>query len=185
MIDHLRQTFEESHTAVVFLYCNYKEREDHTLPNLMASILHQLLQSLPSVSEEIRLLYNHHKKRMTRPSLNDLSALIRGRVAAYSKVFLVVDALDECTEDSRSDLVTEVHRLPVGVHFLCTSRFVPDIENIFRAASRIEIRANDEDVRRYLEAQLQKESRLKRHVDAEPHLREEIVSTIIVKVQGM
>ena len=172
----------------MFVYCNYKERDDHTPSNLMASLLQQLVQSLPnprSIPAQVRSLYDHHKRRMTRPSINELSGLIRAMVAQFSKVFLILDALDECTEDTRSDLVMEIHRLPSNLFFLCTSRFAPDIEDVFRDAPKIEIRANDADVRKYLEAQLQKESRLKRHVDAEPNLLEEIVSTIIVKVQGM
>lgn len=185
MIDHLQQIFQAPDIAVVFIYCNYKEREYHNPLNLLASLLQQLVHGLGSIPVQVRSVYDHHKRRMTRPSLNELSALIRATVAQYSKAFLVVDALDECTEDTRSDLVMEIHRLPSNLYFLCTSRFAPDIEDVFRDAPKVEIRAHDDDVRKFLRAQLQKEGRLKRHVDAEPNLLEEIVNTIVVKVQGM
>ena len=185
MIDHLQQAFQAPDVVVAFIYCNYKEREHHNPLNLMASLLQQLVHGLPNIPAQVRSAYDHHKRRLTRPSLIELSALIRAMVAQYFRVFLVLDALDECTEETRSDIVLEIHRLPPNLSFLCTSRFAPDIEDIFGNTPQVEIRAHDEDVRKFLQAQLQREGRLKRHVDAEFNLRDEIVDTIVLKVQGM
>jgi hypothetical protein len=49
----------------------------------------------------------------------------------------------------------------------------------------MEIRASDADVRMYLQNQIEKEGRLKLHIQADPSLRNTIIDTIIKKSQGM
>lgn len=99
----------------------------------------------------------------------------------------MIDALDECseTDHTRTNLLMEIRKLPSNLHLLCTSRFFSDIDEIFKDTPRIEIRASNTDVQKYLEAQIEKEGRLKRHIDTDPSLLEEIVDTIIARVQGM
>jgi hypothetical protein len=75
--------------------------------------------------------------------------------------------------------------LPPTANLLVTSRHVLSIEDKLNQSPRLEIRASDMDVRIYLEDRIQKESRLRRHVQADPNLRNSIIDTIVKKVQGM
>ncbi|KAF8244499.1 hypothetical protein K440DRAFT_558746, partial [Wilcoxina mikolae CBS 423.85] len=68
---------------------------------------------------------------------------------------------------------------------LVTSQHIVTIESEFRNAAHVEIHASEKDVRRYLEGRIERESRLVRHVKADPGLKETIINTIVEKAKGM
>jgi hypothetical protein len=49
----------------------------------------------------------------------------------------------------------------------------------------MEISASNEDIRKYLEGWILRESRLVRHIGADSTLKEAIISTIVKKAKGM
>ena len=122
---------------------------------------------------------------MTRPNLNEIVGLIRELCQDFPRIYLIIDALDEANEEIRSELVAELLRLKSELRFLCTSRFLEDIRDIFSNNPRIEIYAHKDDVQQYLTAHVMKEGSLKHHVDAEPRLLGEIVEIILAKTEGM
>lgn len=67
----------------------------------------------------------------------------------------MVDALDECpTSDCCQDtFISEILALQAatGANIFATSRHVPEIAEKFMGALSLEIRANDGDVRKYVE----------------------------------
>ena len=63
-----------------------------------------------------------------------------------------------------------------------TSRFIPDITEEFKGSPSLEIRANDGDVRKYLDGHM---SRLRPFVSRKPDLQEEIKTQIVKAVDGM
>jgi hypothetical protein len=66
-----------------------------------------------------------------------------------------------------------------------TSRHSSTIEREFEMAGRLEIRASDHDIRRYLEDRIKAEHQLVRLVQKYPDLQENIISTILEKAKGM
>jgi hypothetical protein len=42
------------------------------------------------------MLYNRHKDKRTRPSLDEILGVLQTVAAAYSRIFMIGDALDEC-----------------------------------------------------------------------------------------
>jgi hypothetical protein len=136
---------------------------------------------------EVRKFYKTHLALVTRPSLTDYSQLLQLIVARFSKVFLVIDALDESNESdgTRSCLVNEVRKLPSTLHLLCTSRHIPDIEQQFSGSALQEVRASDKDVENYLIERIKQSVRLKKHVIADPPLLDVITKNIVAKVDGM
>jgi hypothetical protein len=85
--------------GIAFLYCNYKEKEVQTTVNLVSSLLQQLTQRQPDIPSRLRLLYEQHSGRKTRPKLAECSELLHIELTACSKAFIIVDALDECDEN--------------------------------------------------------------------------------------
>jgi hypothetical protein len=187
VVDYLEQTINEQGIGVAFIYCNYKEKTNQTAVNLVASLLKQLVQAQSVIPSKLRWLYEQHIGRNTRPTLVECSELLHMELAAYSKVFIIVDALDECDETSgaRRDLITRLLRLPPNVSLMITSRDVPSIQHKLSHFCRLEIRASDADVRTYLERRIEREERLARHVEADPALRHTILETIMKEVKGM
>jgi hypothetical protein len=92
--------------------------------------------------------------------------------------------LDEYPEAHRRILLDTLAAIGV-VSLLLTSR--PNIapETFFPTVPVLEIRAREEDIRRYIEAHIQASSRLSKHVQVRPELRGEIESKIIGNVDGM
>jgi hypothetical protein len=73
------------------------------------------------------------------------------------------------------------------LHLLITSRpqISADIERNFVDAARLDIYANPEDIKMYLEGRINKEVRLKNNVEEDPTLKDEIIETIVKKAEGM
>jgi hypothetical protein len=191
VVDHLWKTFQDGMTSsgqgtgVVFLYCNYRRREEQGATNLLAALLKQLVTGRPSISE-VRALYDTHTVRGTRPSLEDISRLLRSAIGTYSRVYIVIDALDECRNDdgTRRVLFSEIRHLQslCDIRLMATSRFIPDIEQEFKGASKLEIRASDEDVGRYFDSQM---FRLPDFVLRNTKLQQLIKEGIIEAADGM
>lgn len=189
VVRHLEQTFEREtdDVRIAYIYCNYKEPNQSSV-NLIASLLQQLVQMDSHVSDEIIELYNRHIKKRTRPSLQEYSAVLQSEVRRISKNFVVIDALDECTESGgvRESLLREVKHLQPRLYLLVTTR--PNISNIvyaFEDAAVLEIHAIEEDIKRYIQDRLKTEVILKNHIKKRPGLETKITATIIENVKGM
>jgi hypothetical protein len=157
-IDRLCQIAPSENIGVAYVYCNYKSQSDQSVNALLAAILKQLVQSRPSIAEPVLQLYNRHSTKRTRPSLDEFFTALQSVCSKYSRVHVVVDALDECTnqDGAQGRLIAKLRELQHGsdIHLMVTARFIPDIEQQFRSASRLEVRASDEDVRRYIAGQM-------------------------------
>lgn len=187
MIDYLKHKINEQEIGIAFIYCNYREREKQTTVNLVASLLKQLIQTKLVIPSKLCSLYKQHIRRKSRPTLVECSELLYLELAACSRAFIIVDALDECdeTRGTRSDLISQLLRLPSSTSLMITSRDVPSIQLELSRFCRLEIRASDADVKTYLEGHIEREERLKRHVQADPALRNTILDTIVKKVEGV
>jgi hypothetical protein len=144
-----------------------------------------LVDQLPRIPDGVRSLYEYHQPRRTRPSEDILSTQLQSTASAFSKVFVVVDALDECSETIREELIAKIRRLPTNLQLMCTSRHLRSIEDYFVDSLQLEIRASDADIAAYIRAHIQCSKRLKRHVKGELALGEDIVNTIVDKARGM
>ena len=189
VVDYLDWSMKLEDIGLAYVYCNYKEQEEQTVTNLISSIVQQLVQRHDDVPEEIMSLYRHHIRRQTRPMLGEWSKLLQSEVNRFSNVFIVVDALDECPEDgTRESFLTEIKRVQKvqpSVRLFVTSRPSPTIEAEFETANRLEIRASDADVQRYLEQRIATSSQMARHVRKDSSLQGNIVNAILEQSKGM
>lgn len=83
------------------------------------------------------------------------------------------------------DFVRAVQSLSPQVKILCTSRFLTTFQEYFSEYARLEISAQNEDIRAFAVSQIQKQFRLAKHVRAEPALKDRIIKKIIEESQGM
>jgi Cdc6-like AAA superfamily ATPase len=174
--------------AVAYAYCSYKRQHEQTLVNLLATLLRQLLQEQPNLPTAFQSLYQRHFHKNTRPSVEELRILLHSVTEAYSKVSIVVDALDECTNDDRtrdsllSELFLLQSRSRATVSLFFTTRFIPEILDQFKYCVRRVIRASDHDINKYLDSHI---SRLTPCVARKNDLQDEIKTKIIEAVDGM
>jgi hypothetical protein len=104
----------------------------------------------------------------------------------YARTFIIIDAMDECrvSDGDHRRLLSEIFNLQAktATSVFATSRMIPEITKEFEGCISLEIRANSNDVRGYLNGKM---SRLRPFVLRNPTLQEEIKTDIIEAVDGM
>ncbi|SCO18809.1 related to nucleoside phosphorylase [Fusarium fujikuroi] len=172
--------------GIAYIYCNFRRQHEQKIDDLLASVLKQLTQCRSSLPESVKTLYDRHKTKRTRPSLDEILGLLQSVSAIHSRVFIIVDALDECLaiNGCRRRFLSELFNLQTrhGINIFATSRFIPEIVDRFETKLSIEIRASPDDVARYLEGHMGQLPSFVRH---DRQLQEEITTTISEAVDGM
>ncbi|TVY13189.1 hypothetical protein LARI1_G009203 [Lachnellula arida] len=97
VVDELTARFANDPTiGITYIYCNFRRQDEQKIDGLLASLLKQLAESRLSLLVIMKELYNRHETKRTRPSLKEVSDALQAVTASYSRVFIIVDALDEC-----------------------------------------------------------------------------------------
>ncbi|RAO66282.1 uncharacterized protein BHQ10_002294 [Talaromyces amestolkiae] len=187
VVDHLYKIFYSDATiGIAYIYCNFKRQEGQTADFLFLSLLKQLVQQSPSIPDSVRALYDVYVNKRTPLSFDEVSRAVYSVIATYSRVFIVIDALDECqaTDGSRSRFLSEIFNLQLksGASIFATSRFISDITDRFKGNINLEIRASDEDVGRYLDGNI---SKLPAFVGRNQDLQNKIKTAVIKAADGM
>jgi len=128
---------------------NHLETEQSVL-NLITSLLKQLVQDYTAINEVLSMLGPEAQR--------------------FSKVFIVVDALDECPEvdGTRARLLAALQTLQGTFNLLVTSRDLASIAEDFCETKRLDIYASDDDVRKFIQNRIPREPRLARHIHGHP-----------------
>lgn len=173
-------------TGIAYIYFNFRRESEQQADKSLASLLKQLSRAFPALPGSVKSLYDRHREKRTAPSLRELSETLQSVAAAYSRVFIAIDALDECQtiRSSRGAFLKEMFalRAKVAVNLFVTSRVIPEITSEFNSAVWLEIRAIDDDVRRYIKGNIEQ---LPNFVSRSPQLQAEIEDKIAQSVQGM
>ncbi|KAI1775102.1 ankyrin repeat-containing domain protein [Hypoxylon cercidicola] len=155
--------------GIAYIFCNFQRQDELSSEALLGSLTAQLAQGqhIPS-----------------KPLLEDISNCMACIASTYSRVFVIIDALDECRHYTRSMLLSEIFGLQkkVDISILATTRSIPEIINEFENTEQMEIRASDEDIQRYLVGNM---SRLPAFVQRDGKLQEEITTYIGKAVDGI
>jgi hypothetical protein len=171
--------------GLAYLFCNYRRQDEQTLEALLSSILKQLVERQVYLPKSVENLYESQQKGGSN-RIDATTRALESVMATYSRVFVVIDALDECavSRGCRTGLLSRIQTLQKQCHIniLATSRFIPEIAERFNTAFQLEIQADSNDVRRYL---AENTSRLPSFVQRDTELQEEIVSKIVEAVRGM
>ncbi|KAH6987716.1 hypothetical protein BKA56DRAFT_669332 [Ilyonectria sp. MPI-CAGE-AT-0026] len=177
---------DDPSVGLAYLYCNFRREGEQKMENFLASLVRQLSQKQALLPDPVKYIYQRHKDEGTRPSVGELSKAFKLVTDMYSRVFVVVDALDECqrADGSRGKLLSELFALQAsqGVNIFATSRFIPEIVDEFSEGVSLEIRASPEDVLTYLNGNM---SRLPRFVLQNQTLQDEIKTKIVEAADGM
>lgn len=188
VIDHLCTKYRnDSSIGIAHWYCNFRQQDEQKPIDLFSSLLKQFVQGLQSIPETVKSLYERHKRQQTRPLLGEVLNELRLLTDSYSKLFIVIDALDECisSDGCRQIYISELIKLQtdIGLNLFVTSRFIPEIESVFaKTGISLEIRATDEDVGAYLDGHM---SRLPSFVKSNLDLQREVKTGIIEAVSGV
>lgn len=72
--------------------------------NLLAGLWRQLVHDKDTMTDDVKALYKTHALRETRPTPDNVAEVLANEIRRHEKVYIIVDALDECSESSRLEL---------------------------------------------------------------------------------
>lgn len=127
IVDFLLQRGATDNIGVAYIYFSYKEAKKQTPVNLVASLLQQLVSQKADHIYDLMDVYEKRVKENSRPSVGECIQLLQTVFWSFSKVFIIVDALDERSEadDTRHILLTEIRILLTQSCLLVMSRPSP------------------------------------------------------------
>lgn len=169
----------------MYLYYNYKDISKQTLVNLIASLLRQLVLQKAVLQKELTVLHKGHIRNKTRPTISECTKLLQAAADCFTKVCIVIDALDECPEadQARQSLLEEIGKLD-RVSILVTSRNIP-VESKLKSAARLDVRAGELDIENYLDDRMSRSDRLKKVTEKDSTLYDAIKQAVLEKAKGM
>ena len=186
VIDHLWNKVRTDDIGVAYIYCDYLKYREQTPVHLVGSLLKQLAEQRNPVSESLESYYNRHRSSNTDPDPKSAFEILKAECDIWSRTFIIVDALDECSEKdaTRQRLVEGLLSLQGSkrINILVTSRPISSILCDFEVWERLGIRANSADIQDYLLGQM---DRFSKRVVVGKHLQAQIISTIVDAADGM
>ncbi|KAJ7165398.1 hypothetical protein C8R46DRAFT_901150, partial [Mycena filopes] len=180
VVDHLSQ----GPTArIACIYLNHKETKVQTPANLLAGIWRQLVIGGRDISA-VRTLYKGHLEKKTTPSLAEIENTVHNEIG-MSKVYIVVDAVDEYPEELRQILLPALAAMGPTCNLMMTSRPHITPSSAFQNIKFLEIHADMDDIQAYVNMEINKSPHLSKFVQKQPTLMGEIHARISGKVAGM
>ena len=188
VIDRLCDQPDDVPVSVACLYYDYLAQNEQSITNMVGAILKQLVGG-GGIPKDIREAYQKAKKELDGRGLlrADLIRMLKIAIASRPRVFICIDALDECLPRNLPGLLESLRDIlresPTTRIFLTGRPHVREaIQRYFTGAVMIPISPNTDDVRNYLQMKLD--------WDEEPEamddiLRADIVKTILDKVSDM
>ncbi|KAF1994164.1 ankyrin repeat protein, partial [Amniculicola lignicola CBS 123094] len=187
VINSLQARFEgDDQVGVVYVYFDFRRQAEHDEINILSNVLRQLSQERTTIPDVLQALYRCHVKSQKRPTLADVTKSLQSVSTSFSRIFIIVDALDECQAigNCRMNFLSAIFELQriCGLNLFVTSRPIPDITGNFRNNLSLEIRGDKEDMRKYVESHI---SSLPRFVRDSDELQDLIATQIVEASDGM
>jgi hypothetical protein len=189
VINELRTRYrDDQDTAVLYIYCKYNVPCDVT--RILTSLLHQLVVHTGQLAPESIKLLKRCRKEQKSPLLEEVSSIFRTEMKSLTRLFIVIDALDECfPEQIRHTLLRDMHSLTseeASTRLFITSRPHPVIENAIAGVTRLHIRALLSDIQSHIASRIANNlSSLQTFLKDDPSLRDEIIRIVADKAGGM
>ena len=188
VIDNLCDRAGEEDIAVAGLYCDFLSQQEQTINNIIGAVLKQLV-GRGDIPSYLREAYQKAKKEFggRGPQLEDLMGMLRTTIASLSRVFICIDALDECLPKCLPELLESLRDIAQGspstrIFFTGRPHVKEDIQRYFPKAVLIPISPNTDDIRNYLEMRLDRDAELEAMNN---DLRVDIIRVILEKTSDM
>ncbi|KAJ6086763.1 hypothetical protein N7467_005677 [Penicillium canescens] len=140
VIDSLQQIHnDEQGKRIAYFYFDFTDSRKSAVEGCIRNLLRQL--SAPTPCEAVRTLYRRECGGHIQPTLGSVLCAFKDALEPLRRVFLVIDALDECEDIAAlTDVIKFINSL-TRISVLVTSRMTPAIQQLMLAvqASTIEL----------------------------------------------
>jgi hypothetical protein len=174
--------------GVAYAYCSYVQSYDPAA--LVATFIKQLSQQKQQLPRELEGSFDAHHLNARKPTFSELQKLFLDVSKGFDKVFVVLDALDECELKDRQKFLPFLQEIvaPNGiVKLFVASRRHEDIQRAFAndATNEIEATKVSEDIKSYVEFELDKRLNNGSLKIKDPGLKTDIFEALLSKAKGM
>ncbi|KAN0129884.1 hypothetical protein V8E53_012356, partial [Lactarius tabidus] len=183
---------------LAYFYFDFKDTSKQDSRALLSSLLVQLSDQSDILCDILFALYSAHKQGSEQPTEDSLAECLKNMLVTMGQVpiYLIMDALDECPNDSgipssRERMLELVNQL-VGLHLpnlrLCvTSRPEFDIRTTLKPLATQQVSLHDEsgqkqDINDYITSVVRSDVKMKRWRDNDKTM---VIEKLTVKADGM
>lgn len=186
VIDELKRSISSPESPTAFFYFDYWDKDNQTPTRLLSSILRQIVATIPDTPKCVIDAYSKAQGVSESLQVHELENMISEIASTVRRVYIIIDALDECDELRHRKTVLQflyrITQIP-NIRLLVTSRqYTHDIEEAFHTHPQIIIHAHESDLRRYMLHQL--DCTDISHI-VEGDFVSKVVETLINRAQGM
>ena len=156
--------------AMGYFYFDFNDRAKQQFKSFLCSLLTRLSYQCTTVPPPLARLYSQNYNGGQQPHEDSLISTLREMLRLFKRVYIIVDALDECSNSEERDQVLTFMEDVVcwklgNTHLWVTSRREADIEACFKplVSHRVELHSDfiDQDIQTYLHHQLKNDRRLR------------------------
>jgi len=161
VIDDLCDGLCEEETAIAMFYCDFRDQQEQTATNIVGAILKQLLVR-GEMLEHVRQAFQRAKREVGGRGLRlpSMVQMLKQAVAILPKVFICIDALDECPPKHLLELLgsmKEVLKESPRTRIFLTGRpqVEAEITRYFTTRLTAPVIPKTHEIKRYLENKLE------------------------------
>jgi hypothetical protein len=178
----LQDTYKgDKNTAVICAYVRYSE--NYTLQDIVAGLVNQLVRVHDGALEHIEPYYRSSMEEETPYEVSELFEILKKIARPPTKVFVVIDGLDEAGEEVKDGLLETLPH--TGVNLLIFSRPLDKYTHRTPDALFVSIQARTEDIALCVAEYVKRSSRLQAIVGGKPDLIQRLCDAIKDKANGM
>ena len=112
VVDNLCDMAGEKNIGVSCFYIDFAAREEQSPTNILGSLLQQILVGLGEIPDKINRTFQDHKKGIGGRKLQ-VTQIVKmlQTVTSLQPTFICVDALDECVEGHRPEILDSLRQI--------------------------------------------------------------------------
>ncbi|KAM4067399.1 ankyrin repeats (3 copies) domain-containing protein [Hirsutella rhossiliensis] len=184
-ICYVEANTQGSNASIAHVYCNYKDRRTHDVSTIWSSIIRQFAEQCDPFPAEVHAFRNEFIRKRSDPVEDDLLSLVRDLSKRFNKAFVFIDALDECPGESRNAFILSAAKVESILRLFITSRPSVELDETFSNLRRIEVAAQADDIRSYLEHRLNTNANIRALSVQDPRLKSTILQRLLEQANGM
>ncbi len=162
VVDYLQASVcsSEGTAGLVYIYCDYKSDRSRTLEELLGEMIKQLVEHDEKLAVPLLDMYDRHFERQTFPTADEICEALESIISRRSAAYLIIDAIDEVSQErgKRQRLAEVIAKLQTkleSIRLMVTFRPLPDMAEVFKDSTTLEIKAVAEDIGRYVSSQFE------------------------------
>lgn len=137
--------------GIAHIYFDYNNPAEQVPSKIICCLLKQLLSRKRHLPDSVEAFYNSFSDKATIPGFAALFDLLRALAFEFSKIWIFLDALDECETKCRDTILESLFELDKETFRLFTTArphltYTKAVHQTLQTLSRIEIRPNSNDL---------------------------------------